>query len=459
MTYLAGELHTPGLTGVRYRWAVLAAGTLSQTSFSALAIGLPVLVPTLREEYDLSLGQIGVVLGAEWMGALVTMLPWGIAADRFGERVVLALGLGACAAFLVGAAYAPDFGSLVALLALAGAAGASVNSASGRAVMHWFTADERGLALGVRQTAVPLGGLIAALALPPLISDGDATAGFLFFAVLCVVGAVVGAAVIRGRAEVAPRARDRDVDAAAHAARRPPLAPLRRRRHLRVLPDRRDRVRRRVPARRARAQRARRGARDRGVAGAGRRLPHRDGPVVRHRGLADPAAPAGGRRHRRRAGRDRRAGRRAALAARAGAGTRGRALDGLERARVRRRRGARRRGAERRGDRLPAVGAERRRDRRAHRLRRVGRRARPGRSRSCSPRSCRSRGGSCCVRCAPTRLRACGSSSASTSCTRSAVDPAQTVHIRRRPRTRRTVSPPSGSRTPASRRRSTGTAT
>ena len=75
---------------MRYRWAVLAAGTLSQTSFSALAIGLPVLVPTLREEYDLTLGQIGVVLGAEWIGALVTMLPWGIAADRFGERVVLA---------------------------------------------------------------------------------------------------------------------------------------------------------------------------------------------------------------------------------------------------------------------------------------------------------------------------------------------------------------------------------
>ena len=184
---------------MRYRWAVLAAGTLSQTSFSALAIGLPVLIPTLREEYDLTLGQIGVVLAAEWIGALVTMLPWGIAADRFGERVVLALGLGACSAFLIGAAYAPDFPSLVALLALAGAAGASVNSASGRAVMHWFDANERGLALGVRQTAVPLGGLIAALAIPQLISSGDATAGFLFFAALCAVGAVVGATVIRSR--------------------------------------------------------------------------------------------------------------------------------------------------------------------------------------------------------------------------------------------------------------------
>lgn len=178
---------------------MLAAGTFAQTSFSALAIGLAVLVPTLREEYDLSLAQIGVLLAAEWVGALVTMLLWGIAADRFGERVVLGLGLGGCAGFLVGAAYAPDFETLVVLLALAGGAGASVNSASGRAVMHWFGAEERGLALGVRQTAVPLGGLIAALVVPQLGSSDDATAGFLFFAALSALGAVVGAAVIRSR--------------------------------------------------------------------------------------------------------------------------------------------------------------------------------------------------------------------------------------------------------------------
>jgi MFS family permease len=184
---------------VRYRWAVLAAGTLAQTSFSALAIGLPVLVPTLREEYDLTLGQIGVLLGAEWVGALVTMLPWGIAADRFGERVVLVLGLGACSALLAAAAYAPDFGTLLVLLALAGGAGSSVNSASGRAVMHWFDARERGLALGVRQTAVPLGGLVAALVVPQLTSPGDATSGILFFAVFCAFGAVVGGLFVRGR--------------------------------------------------------------------------------------------------------------------------------------------------------------------------------------------------------------------------------------------------------------------
>jgi MFS family permease len=81
------------------------------------------------------------------------------------------------------------------VLALAGAAGASVNSASGRAVMQWFPAAERGLALGVRQTAIPLGGLVAAVALPSL----GLRSAFLFLAALCLAGAVFGSAVIRER--------------------------------------------------------------------------------------------------------------------------------------------------------------------------------------------------------------------------------------------------------------------
>jgi len=178
---------------------VLAAGTAAQASFSAITIGLPVLVPVLREEYDLSLGEIGVLLSAEWVGALITLLPWGLAADRYGERVVLALGLSGSAACLVGAAFASDFTTLLVLLGLSGAAGASVNSASGRAVMHWFAADERGLALGVRQTAIPLGGLVAALTLPAIAAGGGSQSAFLFLATLCAGGALAGGVVLRGR--------------------------------------------------------------------------------------------------------------------------------------------------------------------------------------------------------------------------------------------------------------------
>ena len=174
---------------------MLAAGTAAQTSFSAVIVGLPVLAPTLKDAHDLSLLQVGVVLDALWIGTLLTLLPWGVLADRVGERLVLATGLVACAVALVGAGYAESFESLILLVGLAGAAGASVNAASGRAVMQWFPAAERGFALGVRQTAIPVGGLISALVLPALALRS----AFVFLAALCVAGAVFGVAVIRER--------------------------------------------------------------------------------------------------------------------------------------------------------------------------------------------------------------------------------------------------------------------
>ena len=174
---------------------MLAAGTAAQTSFSAVIVGLPVLAPTLKDAHDLSLLQVGVVLDALWIGTLLTLLPWGVLADRVGERLVLATGLVACAVALVGAGYAASFESLILLVGLAGAAGARVNAASGRAVMQWFPAAERGFALGVRQTAIPVGGLISALVLPALALRS----AFVFLAALCVAGAVFGVAVIRER--------------------------------------------------------------------------------------------------------------------------------------------------------------------------------------------------------------------------------------------------------------------
>jgi MFS family permease len=183
---------------VSYRWAVLGAGTFAQAAFSTVSFAVAVLAPALRDEYDLSLTEIGVVLAAEWVGLTFALLPWGFAVDRFGERWTLSAGLAVCAGFLAAAAYAPSFAWLVVLLGLAGVAGGGVQSGSGRAVMRWFTARERGLALGVRQTAVPLGGAVAALVLPPLETP---RAGLLFVAGFVLVGALVGALVLRAGTE------------------------------------------------------------------------------------------------------------------------------------------------------------------------------------------------------------------------------------------------------------------
>jgi sugar phosphate permease len=156
-----------------------------------------VLAPALQDELGLDLTDVGVLIGAPWVGAVATLLPWGLLADRVGERLVLAGGLGLCGALLLPAAFSPSHLQLAILLALAGAAGASVNAASGRAVMSWFGADERGLALGIRQTATPLGGVGAALALPPIERAGGLEAAFVALAGFALGAALVGALVVR----------------------------------------------------------------------------------------------------------------------------------------------------------------------------------------------------------------------------------------------------------------------
>jgi MFS family permease len=76
----------------KYRWTILSAGVLAQGAFSAILLGLAAIAPTIRDHYDLSLTQVGVVFAAINFGSLATRLFWGIVADRIGERAVIASG-------------------------------------------------------------------------------------------------------------------------------------------------------------------------------------------------------------------------------------------------------------------------------------------------------------------------------------------------------------------------------
>jgi len=178
---------------VRRRWLVLAVGTIAQTSQAAVGFGLAVLAPDLRDRYDLSLTEVGVLLGLAAAGAVVTLLPWGLAADHVGERLTGTIGLLGAGAALVGAAYAPGFATLVALLAVSGAFGASTNTATGRAVTSWFPRETRGFALGVRQTSVPIGGFAAALGIPVIADVWGLRAAMLVLAGFSLIAACLAA--------------------------------------------------------------------------------------------------------------------------------------------------------------------------------------------------------------------------------------------------------------------------
>ena len=155
------------------------------------------MAPFLRDEFHLSLGQTGLLLSGSLGGSVISLIPWGLATDRFGERFVLVSGLGVCGAALLAASQTRGFWALFGLIALAGLSGASVQSASGRAVLHWFPPERRGLALGIRQTAIPLSGFAVSLALPAIMASGGIEWGFVTLGLACLAGTVIGGLVIR----------------------------------------------------------------------------------------------------------------------------------------------------------------------------------------------------------------------------------------------------------------------
>ncbi|MDX3097149.1 MFS transporter [Streptomyces sp. ME01-24h] len=192
---------------MRRRWLMLALGTAAQTAACAFVYGVPYLAAALRETAHLALPQIGLLIACPTAGLVAALVAWGAAADRYGERVVIATGLAGAAALLAVAAgpvgATGGTTALGALLALAGAAGASVYSAGGRLVMGWFPARERGLAMGIRQTSTPLGMGVAALAVPPLAAAYGVRGVLTFLAAVC--GAVAGLVALFAADPARPR--------------------------------------------------------------------------------------------------------------------------------------------------------------------------------------------------------------------------------------------------------------
>ena len=185
--------------GASHRWKVLGVGVAANVSFSAAAAGIPTTAVWLRADYHLGNAALGLALGAMGLGVALTELPWGVATDRWGDRPILLTGLAATAAalFAMMLFVVPSHAAVPGLLWLAismsmvGVVGGSVNGSSGRAVMRWFQEGERGLAMSIRQTAVPLGGGLGALILPWLASTGGFRPVYGVLAVMCAVSGVL----------------------------------------------------------------------------------------------------------------------------------------------------------------------------------------------------------------------------------------------------------------------------
>jgi sugar phosphate permease len=178
-------------------WTVLALGLGAQISGTVFVSAPAFLIPLLHTERGLTLAEAGFLASTPTIGMVLTLIAWGALADRIGEKWVIAGGLALTSLAALGALQAQGYLALGLFLLLGGAASASTNAASGRVVVGWFPKDRRGLAMGVRQMAQPLGVTIAALLVPTLASTAGIGAAMAVpfvmtavFAVACAIGVV-----------------------------------------------------------------------------------------------------------------------------------------------------------------------------------------------------------------------------------------------------------------------------
>ena len=141
---------------------MLGASVAAQAGASVAINGPAFLIPSLQDDRGLSLAQAGTVAAMPIAGVMLTLFLWGLVVDRIGERTVLLTGLGGTGAFSVVATTIDRTVPLCAVLFVVGMFAASTSSASGRVVVGWFPPQRRGLAMGIRQMAQPLGVAVAA---------------------------------------------------------------------------------------------------------------------------------------------------------------------------------------------------------------------------------------------------------------------------------------------------------
>jgi MFS family permease len=190
-----GGMSVDSISSVR-RWSMLVIA-LGATMFANVFInGAAFLIPTLHTERGLDLAQAGLLSSMPSFGMVATLIAWGYIVDRVGERIVLALGSALTAAAAFAAASVHSLIAVGAFLLLGGMAAASSNSASGRLVVGWFPPERRGMVMGIRQTAQPLGVGLGALVIPRLAEGHGVSVALLFPAMVCAVSAVVCAVAV-----------------------------------------------------------------------------------------------------------------------------------------------------------------------------------------------------------------------------------------------------------------------
>ncbi|WP_439029398.1 MFS transporter [Gordonia terrae] len=191
------------------RWLILGCSLLAALTTTSVVSGVAYLIPSLHTDAGLTLTEASILAAVPTVGLMAATFPWGILLDRYGERrillVSLTITLAGAGAAAVAASVAASYVVVGGALFVGGLGSGAANGASGRIVVGWFPAHQRGTAMGIRQMAQPLGIGVCALTMPVVAASHGPAAALAIPAVVTAAGLV---AVIVGITDPPRRAAD-----------------------------------------------------------------------------------------------------------------------------------------------------------------------------------------------------------------------------------------------------------
>ncbi|MGE7943631.1 MFS transporter [Lysinibacillus xylanilyticus] len=174
-----------------YKWIIVLVATLSQTAATFVTYGIGPIATFYQIEWNLSSLQTGFIVSAVNIGPIFSMIVFGYFMDKKGEKQIIGwgsilLGLSALLLMLVN-----NYTVLLFLLVIVGIWYGSAQTGGSTAIVKWFPDKHRGLAIGIRQTGIPIGGALASVILTYMYHHYNLTSVHLVQGLVAIAGGLI----------------------------------------------------------------------------------------------------------------------------------------------------------------------------------------------------------------------------------------------------------------------------
>ncbi|MFP7486786.1 MFS transporter [Priestia filamentosa] len=174
-----------------YKWIVLLIATVAQTAATFVTYGMGPLATFYQQEYALSQFQTGLIVSAVNIGPIFSMLFFGDLMDKFGEKWIVGGGTIILGLNIFFAAFIHHYAFLIVVLTFVGVWYGTAQPGGSSVIIKWFPKKQRGLAMGIRQTGIPIGGALASAFLPIVFYQFHLASALFLQSFVAIIGGII----------------------------------------------------------------------------------------------------------------------------------------------------------------------------------------------------------------------------------------------------------------------------